>query len=62
MNITDRGPIGPLIEAPATTAAATSRGYPSRSMAGTSSGVMMAASAWAEPEMPETTAEVSWQT
>jgi hypothetical protein len=62
MNMIDRGPIGPLIDAPATTAAATSRRYPSRSIAGTSSGVMIAASAWADPEMPDTTAEVSWQT
>ena len=54
--------MGPLMDAPATTAAATSRRYPSRSIAGTSSGVMIAASAWAEPEIPETTTEVTWQT
>ena len=59
MNMIDSGPIGPLIDAPATTAAATSRRYPSRSMAGTSSGVMIAASACADPEMPETTSDVS---
>ena len=59
MNITEIGPIGPLIDAPATTAAATSFGYPSFSIAGTSSGVMIAASACAEPEMPDTNADVT---
>ena len=62
MNMMEIGPIGPLIDAPATTAAATSFGYPSFCIAGTRSGVMIAASAWADPEIPDTNAEVTWQT
>ena len=62
MNMIEIGPMGPLIDAAATTAAATSLGYPSFSIAGTSNGVMIAASACADPEIPDTSAEVTWQT